>query len=105
MVYRLVLTSTYSTRAIRLTFAYNDYLLWHFERIIDGEDSPSPLIRRSWREFLKHFLHALNQILGVLVSVVGQRVARARGHPVSSTAFSPHWKLAIYRQDPERERR
>src|SRR5882724_10868587 len=35
------------------------------------------LFRSVGREFLKHFLHALIEILDVLVGVVGQRVARA----------------------------
>src|SRR3984893_16818227 len=33
-------------------------------------------LRRAWRKLLKHFLHALIQILDVLVGIVGEGVAR-----------------------------
>src|SRR5580704_1600923 len=42
-----------------------------------GESSSHPLLlRRAWREILKHFLYALIQVFDVLVGVVGKRVAR-----------------------------
>ena len=37
---------------------------------------PSALLRRAWGEFLEQFLHALIQVLDILVGVVGERVAR-----------------------------
>src|SRR6266566_3657974 len=45
-------------------------------RCTGGESCWTPLLlRRAWREFLEHFLHALIQVLDVLVGVVGERVA------------------------------
>src|ERR1700680_3861167 len=35
------------------------------------------LLRRAWREVLEHFVHALVQVLDVLVRVIGECVARA----------------------------
>ena len=33
-------------------------------------------VRSAWRELLEHFVHALVQVLNVLVGVAGERVAR-----------------------------
>src|ERR1700675_3004260 len=35
----------------------------------------TPLLLRAWREVLEHFVHALIQILDVLLGFVGERVA------------------------------
>src|SRR6266404_6804168 len=43
-----------------------------------GESCATPLLlRRAWRKLLEHFIHALIEVLDVLVGVVGERVARA----------------------------
>src|SRR6266852_458558 len=55
---------------------------WPPKRVLDkprctgGESCWTPLLlRRAWREFLEHFVHALIQVLDVLVGVVGECVA------------------------------
>src|SRR5207253_4396599 len=46
-------------------------------RHASGESYQTPLLFcRGWREVLKQFLHALIQILNILVGVIGERVAR-----------------------------